>query len=159
MDKAKGSRHRDDYIFTMGPDICRSSVGDLIQVTLLAPRNFKWLLDFCNSFASLRYNISVWHNICMYQNLVSKVNTSMSGPRSEHSVSRTVAIVVGQWITCGIRRADLLRVCQVTRSLFLLQQSVLRFAMRSSSSLILSAAIREQTGSRYRNELRWEVIH
>jgi hypothetical protein len=94
----------------------------------------------------------------MYKDLVSKVNISKSDPRSKHSSSRIVANVFGQWITCGIWRTELLRVCQVTRSLCLLQQSVLRFTVRSSTSLVLSAAIREQTGSRDRNELWWEAI-
>lgn len=67
----------------------------------------------------------------MYKGLVSKVNISMSDPRSKHSASRIVATVFGQWITCGIWRTELLRVCQVTRSLCLLQQSVLGFTVRS----------------------------
>jgi hypothetical protein len=78
----------------------------------------------------------------MYNDLVSKVNISMSDPRSKHSASRIVATVFGQWTTCGIWRTELLRVCQVTKPLCLLRQSVLRFTARSSFSLVLSAAMR-----------------
>ena len=91
---------------TVAPDIIRFSVCNLIHVTELAPRIYKWLLDCWDVYAPLDLHIG-WNSYVTPQKVSHRHHVCISIKRFLHREIQVVfSRVLGQCIGCTFGAAE-----------------------------------------------------